>query len=328
MTFVDQVSIRIQSGDGGPGCVSFRREKYVPHGGPNGGDGGNGGDVVIKVDSRLGTLLDLRYRQHYQAGHGGRGRGKNQTGPRGNDIDISVPPGTLVRDAETRKILVDLVSDGQQEILLHGGRRGKGNARFSTSKNQTPDWAEPGKPGSEINLNLELKLIADVGLVGPPNVGKSTLLSRLSAARPKIADYPFTTLRPNLGIVRSGATGSFVLADIPGLIEMAHEGRGLGFRFLRHIERTRALLFMIDALNEDPRNALETLRKELRLFNPNLLNKPSLVAITKIDLFPDADLPENIFSEKIPYLPISSVTGEGLEELRNRLGEIVRRDAV
>lgn len=323
MTFIDQVTISIQSGDGGGGCVSFRREKYVPHGGPDGGDGGDGGDVIFRADARLGTLLDLRYRQRYRAGRGERGRGKNRTGRRGDDVEIAVPPGTLVRDAETGRVVVDLVADGQREVALRGGRGGRGNARFATPTHQAPDRAEPGQPGSEQRLDLELKLIADVGLVGAPNAGKSTLLSRLSAARPKVADYPFTTLTPHLGIVRSGDFNSFVMADIPGLIEGAHAGRGLGFRFLRHVERTRALLFMVESLSESPGQALHALREELRLFNPALLEKPALVALTKVDLFPAMERPANPFGDGVSFLPISSATGEGLEELVRQLGEMV-----
>ncbi len=326
MTFVDQVAISVQSGDGGDGCASFRREKYVPHGGPDGGDGGDGGDVIFQADARLGTLLDLRYRQRYRAGRGERGRGKGRTGRRGDDVEVRVPPGTLVRDAETGRVVVDLVADGHREVVLRGGRGGRGNARFATPTHQAPDRAEPGQPGSGMRLDLELKLIADVGLVGAPNAGKSTLLSRLSAARPKIADYPFTTLTPHLGIVRSGDFDSFVMADIPGLIEGAHTGRGLGFRFLRHVERTRALLFMVESLSESPGQALHGLREELRLFNPALLEKPALVALTKVDLVPAAERPADPFGDGVPFLPISSATGEGLEELVRQLGELVRKD--
>lgn len=323
MTFVDQVTISIQSGDGGGGCVSFRREKFVPHGGPDGGDGGDGGDVIFRADARLGTLLDLRYHQRYNAGRGERGRGKNQTGKRGDDVEIAVPPGTFVRDAETGRVVIDLVSNGQREAILKGGRGGRGNARFATPTHQAPDRADPGQPGAELRLDLELKLIADVGLVGAPNAGKSTLLSRLSAARPKVADYPFTTLTPHLGIVRSGDFNSFVMADIPGLIEGAHVGKGLGFRFLRHVERTRVLLFMVESLSESPGQALHTLREELRLFNPALLEKPALVALTKVDLIPAAERPVNPFGDGVPFLSISSATGEGLEELVRQLGERV-----
>ena len=322
MTFVDQVTILIRSGDGGDGCVSFRREKFVPHGGPNGGDGGDGGDVIFRADGRLGTLLDLRYRQHYEAEHGARGQGKNRSGRRGEDAEVAVPPGTLLRDADAGEIVADLVEHGQRVVVLRGGRGGRGNARFATPTHQAPDRAEQGRPGAEMRLDLELKLIADVGLVGAPNAGKSTLLSRLSAARPKIADYPFTTLTPHLGIVRSGESDSFVMADIPGLIEGAHAGRGLGFRFLRHVERTRVLLFMVESLSESPQKALQALREELRLFNPALLDKPALVALTKADLIPAADRPANPFG--VPFQTLSSATGEGLDELVRQLGEMVR----
>ena len=326
MTFVDQVTILIQSGDGGDGCVSFRREKFVPHGGPDGGDGGDGGDVVFRADARLGTLLDLRYRQHYEAEHGARGQGKNRSGRRGEDAEGAVPPGTLLRRAETGEVVADLVEHEQRAILLRGGRGGRGNARFATPTYQAPDRAEQGRPGEEMCLELELKLIADVGLVGAPNAGKSTLLSRLSAARPKIADYPFTTLTPHLGIVRSGEAGSFVMADIPGLIEGAHAGRGLGFRFLRHVERTRVLLFTVESLSESPQQTFQSLREELRLFNPALLDKPALGALTQADLIPPADRPANPFG--VPFLTISSATGEGLDELVRQLGELVRESRV
>lgn len=328
MTFVDQVTILARSGDGGDGCVSFRREKFVPFGGPDGGDGGDGGDVAFRSDGRLGTLLDLRYRQRYFAERGERGHGKNQTGKRGQDIEVAVPPGTLLRRSDDGEVVADLVEHGQRVVLLPGGKGGRGNARFATPTHQAPDRAEPGRPGLELKLELELKLIADVGLVGAPNAGKSTLLSRLSAARPKIADYPFTTLTPHLGIVRSGDHDSFVMADIPGLIEGAHAGKGLGFRFLRHVERTRVLLFMVESLVEDSAKSLRGLREELRLFNPSLLDKPALVALTKADLVPASERPTAPFGEGCPFLTLSSATGEGLEELVRRLGEVVRQDRI
>ena len=322
--FIDQVRIHARSGNGGNGCVAFRREKYVPRGGPNGGDGGNGGDVVFLVDPRLSTLLDLRYRQQIDAERGGHGRGKSQTGGRGEDAEIRVPPGTAVRDAETGEVLADLTDDGQRVILIKGGRGGRGNASFASPTKQAPMEAEPGGKGQERHLELELKLIADVGLVGVPNAGKSTLLSRISAARPKIADYPFTTLQPNLGIVRLGDWDSFVAADIPGLIEGAHEGRGLGFRFLRHVERTRALLYLIDVASSTPEEDLATLRDELGSFSQELLVKPSLVAATKIDLLsPEKRVGPHVGGRA--DLGISSVTGEGIDDLVRRLGELVRQ---
>ncbi|RKY72610.1 MAG: GTPase ObgE, partial [Candidatus Latescibacterota bacterium] len=312
--FVDEARIYVKAGDGGNGCVSFRREKFVPRGGPDGGDGGDGGNVIFRVDSNLRTLLDFHYQKHFRAERGGHGKGKQMTGKRGKDLIIRVPPGTVIKDAETGSVLADLTEDEQSQIIASGGKGGRGNARFATSVRQTPRWAEKGTKGEEKVLYLELKLIADVGLVGFPNVGKSTLLSKLSAAHPKIADYPFTTLEPTLGIVPVGKFGSFVMADIPGLIEGAHQGRGLGFRFLRHIERTRVLLFLIDSTGGQAEENLQSLQKELALFNRNLLQKPYLVALTKIDLLPQGSiLPAVDNDQEVKPLAISSVTGEGLE---------------
>ncbi len=322
--FIDEARIYVKAGDGGNGCVSFRREKFVPRGGPDGGDGGDGGSIVFRVDSNLRTLLDFHYRQHFRAERGAHGKGKRMTGKRGKDLIIRVPPGTVIKDAQTGRVLADLVEDGQSQILAFGGKGGRGNAHFATSVRQAPRWAEKGTKGEEKVLYLELKLIADVGLVGLPNVGKSTLLSKLSAAHPKIADYPFTTLEPTLGIVPVGKFGSFVMADIPGLIEGAHQGRGLGLRFLRHIERTRILLFLIDSTSEQPEEDLPSLQKELGLFDSNLLQKPYLVALTKIDLLPRGSfLPAVNTGQEVKLLTISSVTGEGLEELKLTLAEML-----
>lgn len=322
--FVDLARIYAQSGDGGNGCKSFRREKYVPRGGPDGGDGGDGGDVVFIVDPRLNTLLDCRYRQHVRADRGAHGMGKKRTGKRGRDAELRVPSGTVVRDAQTGDLLADLTADGQRAVLLKGGRGGRGNARFATPTNRAPERADPGGKGQERTLELELKLIADVGLVGHPNAGKSTLLSRISAANPKVADYPFTTRHPNLGIVRLEDFDSFVVADIPGLIDGAHRGKGLGFQFLRHIERTRVLLFLIDVSSPSPECDLQALQKELACFNPDLLKKPTLIAASKIDLLPPQ-------ARQAPHLggradlAISSATGEGLRNLVGRLGERVKQ---
>ena len=269
--FIDQARIYIKAGDGGSGVLSFRREKYVPKGGPDGGDGGKGADVYFKVDPSLNTLLSFRYRQHFKAQSGRHGQGANKTGKSGEDLNIPVPPGTIVREAETGKFLADLVEEGQGYLVARGGRGGRGNAAFATPTNQAPRHFEPGRPGEEINVELELKLLADVGLVGLPNAGKSTLLARLSNARPKIADYPFTTLEPHLGIVSAGEHRSFVMADLPGLIEGASQGKGLGHRFLKHIERTRIILLMIDSSQPDPEETVNALIKELEHFNPNLL---------------------------------------------------------
>ncbi|MFQ6093506.1 MAG: GTPase ObgE [bacterium] len=314
--FVDEAKIYVRAGRGGDGCISFRREKHVPRGGPDGGDGGHGGHVIFEVDPNLYTLLDLRYRQHYRAGRGGHGMGKRMHGRNGEDIVIPVPPGTIVRDAETKGKIAELVKPGQRKIVALGGRGGRGNARFATSTNRTPRRCEEGSEGQERVLEVELKLIADVGLVGLPNVGKSTLLARLSAARPKIADYPFTTRQPNLGIVNRGEFGSFVMADIPGLIEGAHLGKGLGTQFLRHIERTEMLVFLIDSTSPDAEADFKTLREELHRFNPKLLEKKRIVAVTKVDLIPDRERwPVVPTTDTVPVCHISSVTGEGLEGL-------------
>ncbi len=318
--FVDEVTITARSGNGGDGCVSFRREKYVPRGGPNGGDGGNGGDVLFRVDENLITLLDYRYRPIIAAGRGDHGKGKNMTGARGDDAVIRVPPGTLVR-SKVGNPVVDLLTPGQEFLFLKGGRGGRGNARFATSQLQAPQHAEGGRRGAESEAALELKLLADVGLVGFPNAGKSTLLSRISAAHPRIADYPFTTLEPQLGIVRWNELDTFVMADLPGLIEGAHEGKGLGTRFLRHIERTRSLLFMLECTSDDLKRDFETLKAELGEYNEELLKKPFAVALTKCDLLPPDEDPEAVFETLCPArFRISAVSGSGLQEMVTSLG--------
>jgi GTPase len=323
--FIDEATITVESGDGGDGCMSFRREKYVPRGGPNGGDGGDGGGVVLVADETLSTLLDFRYRSLIQAGRGGHGKGKNLTGARGADAVIRVPLGTLVR-AESGEVIVDLVAPGQEFVLLAGGRGGRGNARFANSRQQAPRYAEPGQPGKQAVIQLELKLLADLGLVGFPNAGKSTLLARLSAAHPKIADYPFTTLQPNLGIVRWGEFDSFVMADLPGLIEGAHAGKGLGIRFLRHIERTRTLLFTLECTNPSPRHEFEVLRRELGAFNPGLLDKPYAIAFTKSDLLaPDAGFQDPFPDDPSPHFLVSAVTGQGLPGMVATLGRVLQQ---
>jgi GTP-binding protein len=325
--FVDQVKLYIRSGGGGNGCKSFRREKFVPFGGPDGGDGGNGGDVVCVVEPHLSTLLDHRYQQHANADRGDHGKGKKRTGRNGHDYVLRVPAGTVVKEAHTGEILADLTDPGERAVIAAGGRGGRGNARFATPTNRAPERADPGEPGIDLDVELELKLIADVGLVGHPNAGKSTLLSRISAAHPKIADYPFTTLQPNLGIVPYDDYGSFVVADIPGLIEGAHEGKGLGFQFLRHVERTRILLFMVDVSSQDPAGDLEVLRNELEHFSPSLLKKPALLAATKIDAIPPEDRKVKEING-IQAIPISSVTGEGLEGLMHKLATIVKESRI
>lgn len=320
--FVDYATLRIQAGKGGDGCVSFRREKFIPKGGPDGGDGGRGGDVVFLVDPNRSTLLDFRYVKHYEAENGKPGSGNQMTGRDGKDIVIPVPPGTLFRDKNSGENIADLTEPGQRWVAAKGGKPGRGNVNFATPVNQAPRKATLGKPGGELELVLELKLIADVGLVGKPNAGKSTLLAALSAARPKIADYPFTTLEPNLGIVKVADYASFVMADIPGLIEGASEGKGLGHRFLRHVERTRLLLFLIPADTEDPAGELAMLKSELAEYSPELSTHPALVARSKADLI-TADTPA--FPADLTF---SGVTREGLQELTRaiwkRLEEIPR----
>lgn len=323
MDFVDEVTFAVQGGHGGNGCISFRREKYVPKGGPNGGDGGDGGQIILKVKSNLSTLADLRHRKRYKAEAGVPGKSKDMHGRNGKSLTVFVPPGTIVKDAQTDRLIADLRFDKEEVIVAKGGKGGKGNARFATSTLQAPDWAEPGKPGDMLQIKLELKLLADVGLVGFPNAGKSTLLSRISAAKPKIANYPFTTLTPNLGIVRFGEYGSYVVADIPGLIEGAHHGKGLGDRFLKHIERTRVLLFLIDCLEEDPVGKYQSLCKELKAFNADLELKPKMIAFTKTDLLIEPFVVPDDFSG-IKTFQISAVSGTGLKELIQSLGGLVQ----
>lgn len=329
MRFIDEVKINVKSGDGGRGCVSFRREKFVPFGGPNGGDGGQGGDVVFEATSALSTLLELRCQPHQKAGRGAHGMGKDRHGANGEDLKLLVPIGTIIRDAESGEVLADLTEPGIPLVLLKGGRGGQGNARFTTSTNKAPKFAQPGEPGEERWLRLELKLMADVGLLGFPSVGKSSLISKVSAARPKIADYPFTTLAPNLGVVAYKNYRSFVMADIPGLIEGAHEGAGLGHRFLKHVERTDILLHMLDISwipERDPVREFEALNRELALFNPELSEKRQIVVINKMDLTDSQNnLPQVLpwFEEhSLKVFPISAATGEGIPEL---LDEIARQ---
>src|SRR5579883_1403850 len=320
--FIDEVRIYVKAGNGGNGCLAFRREKYVPRGGPSGGDGGRGGDVTLIASNHYNTLLHLRYNPEHEAGRGRHGEGSNRTGHDGKSVEVKVPVGTVAYDDETGELLYDFTHDGEKFVVAQGGRGGRGNARFASSTHQTPTEHEPGKPGDERRLRLELKLLADVGLVGFPNAGKSTLISRLSAAKPKIADYPFTTLQPNLGVVQAG-DHTFVLADVPGLIEGAHEGHGLGTQFLRHIERTRLLVHLVDsaeASGRDPANDFDVIMGELAKFNADLLRKPMLVAATRIDMCTDPARIEAIRRKAeerhLPFYAISSVTGKGLEELR------------
>src|SRR5688572_4102115 len=317
MQFVDEARIGVEAGRGGNGAVSFRREKYVPRGGPDGGDGGKGGDVVIVVDSNLSTLQDYRYRTRYAAGSGEHGSGSNRKGADAEDVTLRVPSGTIVRDAETSEVIADLTEPEQRLVIARGGRGGRGNAAFATATRQAPKAAGPGRAGERREIVLELKLLADVGLVGSPNAGKSTLLSRVSAARPKIADYPFTTLTPNLGVVALDEERSFVAADIPGLIEGASEGKGLGIRFLKHIERTRVLCVLIDIQTPDPRAEYDTLMAELAPWSPDLPTLPRVVAWTKADL---GDAPADVeFPGALAVHVISSVSGHGLRELLETL---------
>jgi len=327
--FVDEARITVKAGDGGNGCLAFRREKYVPRGGPSGGDGGRGGDITMVATIHRNTLLHFRFNPEYTAQRGRHGEGSNRTGHDGEAITIPVPVGTTVFDDETGEKLFDFTHDGQTWVVARGGRGGRGNARFATSTHQAPTEHEPGRPGDFRRLRLELKLLADVGLVGYPNAGKSTLISRISAARPKIADYPFTTLEPNLGVVELPDHRTFVVADIPGLIEGAHEGKGLGIQFLRHIERTRVLVHLVDVSDtgRDPVHDFEALMKELESFSEELPAKPMILVASKIDA---AQHPERIESlrrlakrRNLDFFQISSVTGAGIDSLKFALAERV-----
>jgi GTP-binding protein len=333
MKFVDEVRIRVEAGDGGRGCVSFRREKYVPRGGPNGGDGGDGGNVVLAVDPGLSTLVDLSYPQHLRAGRGEHGRGKDQHGARGADLVLRVPAGTLVYDAESEERLADLRAPGERAVVARGGRGGRGNMHFATSTNRAPRRTEPGTPGERRELRLELRVLADAGLLGFPNVGKSTLIRAVSAARPRVADYPFTTLVPHLGVVRIDDEPSFVLADIPGLIEGAHAGHGLGARFLRHLARTAVLVHLLDVSGlsgRDPLADLDALNRELALASPELAAKPQIVAAGKLDLAETrARLPDvraALATRGIALHAVSGATGEGTRELIRAVGQAVRAE--
>ncbi len=327
MKFIDEVKIRVIAGDGGRGCVSFRREKFVPRGGPNGGDGGAGGDVIAVADPQLTTLLDLRYQKQYKAGRGEHGMGKDCHGRRGEDRVIQVPVGTIIRDAASGDLIGDLKTTGQRLVIAAGGRGGKGNAHFVSSTNRSPRFAQPGEPGQDRELEIELRLLADVGIIGLPNAGKSTLIAAISAVRPKIADYPFTTLVPNLGVVGYDDGKSFVVADIPGLIEGAHAGQGLGHKFLRHVTRTALLIHLIDASGLDKNDPLapwKTINRELELFDPELAKKPQIVVANKIDL-PEARAGAKAMAKKLPkaYQPlqlISAATTEGVRQLVRHVG--------
>lgn len=328
--FVDEADIHVKAGDGGRGCLSFRREKFVPRGGPDGGDGGKGGSVFLVADPHRNTLVHFRFNPEFAAQRGGHGQGANRHGRNGRPLEIPVPIGTtvLVRDAETGELaeLADLTEDGQRVCVAQGGRGGLGNAHFATSTNRAPRKVQPGEPGEAFDLRLQLKLLADVGLVGYPNAGKSTLISRISAAKPKIAHYPFTTLTPHLGVVTLSGERAFVVADVPGLIEGAHAGHGLGHQFLRHVERTKVLAHLVDVSSEsgrDPVDDFETIRRELELYDPAVLEKPQIVVATKIDALDDPDrvtaLEARARERSLPFFRISAVTGEGLPQLLEAL---------
>ncbi len=328
--FYDRAKIYVKGGDGGNGCIAMRREKYVPFGGPWGGDGGRGGDVIFVADEGLNTLQDFRYKKHFKAERGGHGMGKNMNGPAGEDLTVRVPAGTVIREAETGRLIADLVEDGQQVIIAKGGRGGRGNVHFASGTNKAPRIAEKGEPGEELWVELELKLIADVGLIGFPNAGKSTFISMVSAAKPKIADYPFTTLVPNLGVVSAGDEHSFVLADIPGLIEGASQGVGLGHEFLRHTERTRLLIHVVDTAGtegRDPVEDIKTINRELELYDSRLAQRPQIIAANKMDIAPQAE--ENLvrikeeFSGQYEIFPISAATGQGLDKMIQKVARLL-----
>jgi GTP-binding protein len=336
MKFVDEVKIGVKAGDGGNGAVAWRREKFIPRGGPAGGDGGNGGDVVLEVDAQLSTLLDYRYIREHKAKSGGHGMGSDMNGVDGDDLVLRVPPGTVVKDAATGEVLADLGAGAQPFVAAKGGRGGLGNMNYATSTNQAPRYAQDGTPGEQRELVLELKLLADVGIVGYPNAGKSTLISRISRARPKIADYPFTTLVPNLGVV-GWRERSFVVADIPGLIEGAHAGAGLGHQFLRHVERCRVLVHLVEGASPEPGRSpkadLDAIDKELALYSLELAKKPQVIAVTKIDIPEAREAGEKLAKllgrrkKSVKVHLVSAVTGEGLQELLDAVGRVVFKQA-
>jgi GTP-binding protein len=331
--FIDEAMITVQSGDGGRGCVSLRREKYVPRGGPDGGDGGKGGDVILKSSLHRRTLYPFQFKRQFKAEKGAHGQGKQKTGRNGSDLIIEIPPGTLVKDTATGEVIKDFTTAGESFTVVKGGRGGLGNARFKTSTNRTPRYAQPGEAGQTRQLKLELKLLADVGIIGLPNAGKSTLISVISSASPKIANYPFTTLTPTLGVVETEWGDPFVVADIPGLIEGAHEGAGLGTQFLRHIERTRILIHLVDAGGLDPkhpRDHYETVNRELKSFNPQLTEKPQIVALNKMDL-PGASEAAAAFAAALdpePVLLISAQENRGIKRLISRTLELLDKSEV
>lgn len=329
MAFIDEAKFFVKAGDGGNGCVSFRREKFVPKGGPDGGDGGNGGSVIIEASGRLSSLLDFKYRSHFLADNGGHGQGKRMHGRNGGDCILPVPPGSLIKDVETGEVLAELMADGDRFVAARGGMGGRGNVHFASSQNRAPRIATKGKPGEERWYRIELKLLADVGLIGLPNAGKSTLLSKLSAATPKVADYPFTTIAPQLGVLHFPQQPPCVVADIPGLIEGAHEGAGLGHKFLKHVERTRILLHVIDgsAPDDEPWQQYQTLEHELAQYNEALLGRHRLVLLNKIDQVADrqvlAKLAKRFAKEGMRTVAISALTGEGIDELKETIAQLL-----
>ena len=317
--FIDYAKIRLRAGNGGAGIVAFHREKYIDKGGPSGGNGGRGGNIIFSTNPNLHTLQDIRYRRLYKAKNGNSGGANKRTGKSGEDLIIQVPCGTIIKDLNTNKIVIDMVKENENHIVCQGGIGGRGNYNFKSSVQQTPRFAQQGIPGEELYVELELKILADVGLVGLPNAGKSTLLSVMTTAKPKIADYPFTTLQPHLGIVKYGEYQSFVMADIPGLIEGASQGKGLGHQFLKHIERNRILLFLIDILEPNPQDVFDKLSNELSSFNKTLMDKPTLVVRTKRDTMDEAKNLENWKNFSEEYIDISSVSNTGLDILKDRL---------
>ena len=324
MKFIDHTTLSVKAGNGGMGCIAFLREKFRPKGGPCGGDGGHGGNIIFQVNPQLGTLQDITLKHHYRAENGANGSGKNRHGKNGKNIIIKIPPGTIIKDAETEQVLKDLTKANESYVVAKGGNGGFGNARFKSKRQTAPRIANDGQKGEKLNIELELKVLADVGLVGFPNAGKSTFISKVSNARPKIADYPFTTLVPNLGIVKYGDYQSFVMADIPGLIHGASDGKGLGSQFLRHIERTKVLVYLVECIAEEIQENFKTLQKELNKHNPELIERPSLLLLTKSDLILDEPGKIKKISKNIPVIQISSVTGENLNEAVQSIAKLIQ----
>ena len=324
MKFIDHTTLSVTAGNGGMGCIAFLREKFRPKGGPCGGDGGHGGNIIFQVNPQLGTLQDITLKHHYRAENGANGSGKNRHGKNGKDIIIKIPPGTIIKDAETEQVLKDLTKANESYVVAKGGNGGFGNARFKSKRQTAPRIANDGQKGEKLNIELELKVLADVGLVGFPNAGKSTFISKVSNARPKIADYPFTTLVPNLGIVKYGDYQSFVMADIPGLIPGASDGKGLGSQFLRHIERTKVLVYLVECIAEEIQENFKTLQKELNKHNPELIERPSLLLLTKSDLILDEPGKIKKISKNIPVIQISSVTGENLNVAVQSIAKLIQ----